>query len=63
MQSQQQLLNRPFAVLILSALNWPVIEPHVAKVAEALNTCRAGTITEVECGRFIPAKFRRDPSP
>ena len=29
METQQQLLRRPFAVLILSATNWPLIEPHL----------------------------------
>jgi hypothetical protein len=56
METQQRLLRRPFAVLILSATNWPVIEPHVAK---AVNKCKPGTVSKVECGRFVPSKFRR----
>ncbi len=59
MQNQQRLLNRPFAVLVLSALNWPVIQPHVANIAEALDACVPGTITKVDCGRFVPSKYKR----
>ena len=29
MQTQQRLAGRPFAVLIMSAINWPVVQPHV----------------------------------
>jgi predicted nuclease of predicted toxin-antitoxin system len=58
MDNQQRLLRRQFAVLILSATNWPVIEPHVAKIAEAVDNCKPGTVTWVECGRFMPSKFR-----
>ena len=60
MEAQQRLLRRPFAVLVLSATNWPVIEPYVARIAEAVGCCVAGTVTRIECGRFVPAKFRRD---
>lgn len=63
MLNQQRLLNRPFAVLILSALNWPVIQPHVAKIAEALDACVPGTITRVDCGRFVPRKYLRELAP
>ena len=28
MENQQRLDGRPFAVLIMSAINWPVVRPH-----------------------------------
>jgi hypothetical protein len=31
--NQQRLEDRPFAVLIMSAINWPVIRPYVHKVS------------------------------
>lgn len=31
--NQQRLEGRPFAVLILSAINWPVIKPHTHKIS------------------------------
>lgn len=36
MGKQQRLEERPFAVLILSAINWPVIRPHIHRIAVAL---------------------------
>jgi hypothetical protein len=41
-------------VLILSAINWPVIRPHVATIAAALDRAQAGTVQMIDCGVFIP---------
>jgi hypothetical protein len=54
MQYQQPLAGRPFAVLIMSAINWPVIRPHVDKIAAAIAAAEPGTVTMVECGVFLP---------
>lgn len=54
MQNQQQLAGRRFAVLIMSAINWPVILPHIHKIAAALDTAQPGTVTLIDCGAFIP---------
>ena len=54
MPYQQPLVGRPFAVLILSAINWPVIRPHVDKIAAAIATAEPGTVTMIECGVFLP---------
>lgn len=59
METQQPLARRPFAILILSATNWPVIERHVQKIADALDDAKPGTVTKVDCGRFVPSKFRK----
>jgi uncharacterized protein (DUF433 family) len=40
--SVQQLGGRSFAVLILSAINWPVVRPHVEKIAAAIVAGAAG---------------------
>jgi hypothetical protein len=37
MQNQQRLEARPFAVLIMSAISWPVIKPNVHKISVALD--------------------------
>ena len=31
MENQQRLEGRPFAVLIMSAINWPVVRPYIHK--------------------------------
>jgi hypothetical protein len=54
MPYQQPLAGRPFAVLILSAINWPVIRPHVGKIAAAIAAAESGTVTMIECGVFLP---------
>jgi hypothetical protein len=36
MQNQQRIEDRPFAVLIMSAINWPVVRPHVHETSMAL---------------------------
>jgi len=52
MSSQQRLEGRPFAVLVMSAINWPVVEPHVEKIATAVDGAQMGTVTEIACGVF-----------
>jgi hypothetical protein len=51
--------SRPFAVLLLSTIHWPSVKPHVAKIAAAVDECRPGELTEIECGRFEATKVRR----
>jgi len=54
MENQQRLDDRPFAVLIMSAINWPVVQPHVHKIAAALDVARPGTVQMIDCGVFKP---------
>lgn len=54
MPYQHHLAGRPFAVVILSAINWPVIRPHVARIAAAVAQAQAGTVHLVDCGQFRP---------
>lgn len=53
MDKQQRLEGRPFAVLIMSAINWPVVRPHVEKISAALDAAHPGTVKTVDCGLFI----------
>jgi hypothetical protein len=63
MEAEGQLVGRTFGSLVLSATNWPIIFPHVGKIAAALDDCQTGTVTRVDCGRFIPRKLRKSPQP
>ena len=54
MPNQQQLTGRPFAVLTMSAINWPVVRPHVEKIAAAVAAAQVGTVTLIDCGVFVP---------
>jgi len=52
MPNQQELVGRPFAVLIMSAINWPVIKPHLAKIIAAIDAATPGSLSTIECGAF-----------
>jgi hypothetical protein len=54
MEAQQRLDGRPFAVLIMSAINWPVVRSHVHEIAAALDAARPGTVRTIDCGEFNP---------
>ena len=53
MENQQRLAGRPFAVLVMSAINWPVVRPHIRRIAAALDESRPGTVKRIDCGVFI----------
>jgi len=50
---EQNLEGRKIALVSLSAVSWPVIEPHVAKIVAAVNGAVSGSFTRVECGAFV----------
>jgi predicted nuclease of predicted toxin-antitoxin system len=52
MQNQQRLQGHPFAILILSAINWPVIRPHVQNISAAIEEAKPGTVAMIDCGVF-----------
>jgi predicted nuclease of predicted toxin-antitoxin system len=58
LQDQQRLEDRPFAVLIVSAINWPVVRPHIHKISVALDNARPGTVNTIDCGVFVPRPKR-----
>lgn len=59
MQSQQRLEDRPFAVLIMSAINWPVVRLHVQQISLALDGAQSGTVCTIDCGTFAPRPTTR----
>lgn len=54
MQNQQRLGGRPFAVLIMSAINWPVVRLHIHKISAAFDEALPGTVKMIDCGMFTP---------
>ena len=59
MANQQKLEGRSFAVLILSAINWPVVRPYVGRIAAAVASAEPGSVTPIDCGSFAPrSQFR-----
>jgi hypothetical protein len=43
-RKQQRLEDRPFAVLIMSAINWPVVRSHCHEISVAIDAARPGTV-------------------
>jgi hypothetical protein len=50
----------PLATLLLSTNHWPSIRAHVGKIAEALDGCEGGSVTNADCGTF--SRGARSPS-
>jgi hypothetical protein len=49
---EQNLTRRRLSVVTLSAVSWPVIEPHVVKIVAAVDAVETGAFVQVECGVF-----------
>ena len=50
---QQNMAARKIAIVSLSAVGWPIIEPHVSKIIVAVDRAEAGSFVRVECGAFV----------
>jgi len=59
---EQNMEDRKIALLLLSAVSWPVIEPHVAKIVEAVDGAALGSFTHVQCGTFSRARKPQGPT-
>jgi hypothetical protein len=47
MRFQQQVIGRKIGVLALTQTNWPSVERHVLKIAEAVNEMTEGSYHEL----------------
>ena len=56
MSYQQNLTGRRIAILSLSAIGWPIIEPHVPKIVKAIDEAERGGFARVDCGFFTRKK-------
>jgi len=52
MPQEQNMSGRKLALVTLSAIEWPIIKHHVAKIAAAVAAAKPGTITRVDVGTF-----------
>ena len=53
---QQNLTGRRIAIVSLSAIGWPIIEPHVARILAAVDGAEHGAFVRVDCGVFVREK-------
>lgn len=49
---EQNRNGRKIALVLLSAVNWPLIEPHVEAIAAAVDRAATGSFTRIDCGNF-----------
>ncbi len=61
MSYQQNLSGRRIAIISLSAIGWPIIEPHAAKISSAVDDASIGSFVRVECGVFARGKGKQHP--
>ena len=48
---QQDLVGQMIAIVELTSNNWPIVLPHTAEIAVAVNSCIPGSYIRVTCGR------------
>jgi len=49
---QQNLTLRRIAIISLSAIGWPILEPRVAQIVAAVDAAVLGTFVRLDCGVF-----------
>ncbi len=47
---QQDLVGRRIAIVESTSNNWPIVVPHAAQIAAAVNACVPGSYLRVICG-------------
>jgi hypothetical protein len=62
-QHEQNMAGRKIALVYMSDNHWPLVKDHVAAIVEALDGALPGTVTAVDCGAFVPRRFRKPPGP
>jgi predicted nuclease of predicted toxin-antitoxin system len=60
LQNQQTIEGRPFAVVVLSTIHWPVLRRHIPVVVQGMELALTGTVILVQCGSFSPKRRLRD---
>ena len=58
---QQNLTGLRLAIVSLSAINWPVIEPHLERIVAAVDAATPGAFIRVECGTFSRRRVKSEP--
>jgi hypothetical protein len=55
---EQELSDRKIAVVSLSAVEWPVIGPHIAKIIAVIDQAKPSSFLAVDCGLFSRKRYR-----
>jgi hypothetical protein len=60
---EQNMSGRKIALVCLSAVSWPVIEPFVDVIAAAVDNAMAGRLVRIESGAFSRRASQGGPKP
>ena len=60
LQYEQKLTGRRLAIVVLSAVQFAIIEPHVPKIIAAIESATPGSFQAVGCGIFSRKKTEGD---
>ena len=55
---QQSVVGRLLGILTLSTNNWPIMQPHIGAITQAVEEVKPGEVRSVYCGSFVPRKHR-----
>jgi hypothetical protein len=55
---EQNMAGRRIAVVYMSDNHWSIVKDHVSAIGDAIDNALPGTLTAVQCGVFIPRRFR-----
>jgi len=62
LQHEQNLTNRRLALVSLSAVNWPILEPCLEQIVAAVDAAVPGSFAKVDCGTFRRPRHPRSTS-
>ena len=60
---EQNMAGRKIALVYMSDNHWPIVKDYAQAIGEAVDTALPGTVTAVQCGAFVPRRFRTGPAP
>jgi hypothetical protein len=58
MRHEQNMTGRRIAVIYMSDNHWPIVKDHLTAIRYAIDNALPATLTAVECGTFVPRRFR-----
>jgi hypothetical protein len=60
LRHEQNLNDRKLAVVVLSTVEWKILEGHLPKILAAVDSATPGSIQEVYCGIFTRRKTSQE---
>jgi hypothetical protein len=55
---EQHMRGRQIALVYMSDNHWSIVRDHVTAIVDAIQDATPGTVTAVQCGTFVPRRYR-----